>query len=82
MSTVAYVEVWACMFTDVSLFGLQPGRPCECSQGQCQACDLYVDQLEDVLRYSVPKGRVACFIAEAIQVGTSYREGRLGLGYR
>nr|CAG5121136.1 unnamed protein product [Candidula unifasciata] len=45
----------------------QPGRPCDCVLGQCQACDLYVDQLEDVLRYSVPKGRVACFIAEAIQ---------------
>uniref|UniRef100_A0A0B7AD12 Alanine--glyoxylate aminotransferase 2, mitochondrial n=1 Tax=Arion vulgaris TaxID=1028688 RepID=A0A0B7AD12_9EUPU len=45
----------------------QPQRPCDCVKGQCQACDLYVDQLEDVLRYSLPKGRVACFIAEAIQ---------------
>uniref|UniRef100_A0A2C9JL81 Alanine--glyoxylate aminotransferase 2, mitochondrial n=1 Tax=Biomphalaria glabrata TaxID=6526 RepID=A0A2C9JL81_BIOGL len=45
----------------------QPGRQCDCPQGQCKACDMYVDQLEDVLRYSMPKGRVGAFIAEAIQ---------------
>lgn len=45
----------------------QPQRPCDCAKDQCQACDNYVDQVEDVLRYSMPKGRVGAFIAEAIQ---------------
>ncbi|CAL1547868.1 unnamed protein product [Lymnaea stagnalis] len=45
----------------------QPQRPCDCAKGQCVACDNYVDQVEDVLRYSMPKGRVGAFIAEAIQ---------------
>ncbi|KAK3746895.1 hypothetical protein RRG08_030306 [Elysia crispata] len=45
----------------------QPGRQCDCVEGECHAKDMYVDQLEDVLRYSMPKGKVAAFIAEAIQ---------------
>ncbi|XP_005093514.1 alanine--glyoxylate aminotransferase 2, mitochondrial [Aplysia californica] len=45
----------------------QPGRACDCAEGECQACDMYVDQLEDVMRYSMPKGRVGAFIAEVIQ---------------
>ncbi|XP_064599022.1 LOW QUALITY PROTEIN: alanine--glyoxylate aminotransferase 2, mitochondrial-like [Liolophura sinensis] len=46
----------------------QTGRSCDCPSGQCAACDMYVDQFEDVLRFSVPKGgRVAGFFAESIQ---------------
>ncbi|KAL5022427.1 hypothetical protein ScPMuIL_001582 [Solemya velum] len=42
-------------------------RPCDCQEGECHACDMYIDQLEDVLRFSMPKNRVGAFIAEAIQ---------------
>jgi len=45
----------------------QPNRPCACAPGQCHAKDMYVDQLEDVIRFSMPKGRMGAFIAEAIQ---------------
>jgi hypothetical protein len=29
---------------------------------------MYLDQLEDVLRFSMPKGKIGAFFAEAIQV--------------
>lgn len=45
----------------------QTVRPCSCPPGSCQACDMYVEQLEDVLRHSMPKDKVAAFFAEAIQ---------------
>ena len=31
---------------------------------------MYLDQLEEVLTFSVPKGKIAGFFAEAIQVGS------------
>lgn len=42
-------------------------RECACEAGQCQACDNYVAQVQDVLNHSTPKGKVAAFIAESIQ---------------
>lgn len=45
----------------------QTQRPCDCSEGCCKASDLYVDQLDDVLKHSLPKDRCGAFIAEAIQ---------------
>jgi len=45
----------------------QTDRSCDCAAGECMARDMYVDQLEDVIRHSMPKGRVGAFIAEAIQ---------------
>lgn len=42
-------------------------RPCSCPAGTCQASDMYVDQLEDVLRFSMPKEKVAAFFAEPVQ---------------
>ncbi|KAL8616380.1 hypothetical protein ACOMHN_032234 [Nucella lapillus] len=42
-------------------------RPCECPEGSCQASDMYVDQLEDVLKHSLPKDKCGAFFAEAIQ---------------
>lgn len=48
------------------------GRDCACSQGECAACENYVNQVQDVLNHSTPKGKVAAFIAESIQgVGKS-----------
>ncbi|KAI9555756.1 hypothetical protein GHT06_018271 [Daphnia sinensis] len=46
---------------------VQTTRSCNCSPGQCVASGKYVDQLEEVLRYSAPKGRVGGFFAESIQ---------------
>ena len=36
--------------------------------GQCQAADMYVEQLRNHIQNSVPKGRLAAFCAEPIQV--------------
>ena len=47
---------------------IQTTRNCNCSPGQCAASGKYVDQLDEVLRYSAPKGRVGGFFAESIQV--------------
>ena len=46
----------------------QPLRSCDCEQGECKAGDQYVEQLRETIRYSVPKGRLAAFFAEPIQV--------------
>ncbi|XP_076449217.1 alanine--glyoxylate aminotransferase 2, mitochondrial-like [Babylonia areolata] len=45
----------------------QTDRPCDCPEGTCRASDMYVGQLEDVLKYSMPKDRCGAFIAESIQ---------------
>ena len=36
--------------------------------GQCQAADRYAEQLKETINHSVPKGRLAGFFAEPIQV--------------
>ena len=46
---------------------VQTIRSCSCESGQCRASDMYVDQLEDVLKYSIPKAGLAAFFAETIQ---------------
>jgi len=46
---------------------IQTTRTCSCSPGKCEAASKYVDQLEEVLRYSAPKGRIGGFFAESIQ---------------
>ena len=61
-----YLSIYLSMYLSVYL--LQSGRSCECGPGECSAREMYVDQLEDVMRFSMPKGRVGAFIAEAIQV--------------
>ena len=40
--------------------------------GECQASDMYVEQLRDTIRHSVPKGKLAAFFAEPIQVSLIY----------
>jgi alanine-glyoxylate transaminase/(R)-3-amino-2-methylpropionate-pyruvate transaminase len=45
----------------------QTQRSCQCAQGECEAAQQYVRQLEDVLAHSAPKAGVAAFIAEYIQ---------------
>ena len=38
------------------------------TSGECEASQLYVSELQDVLAHCAPKAGVAAFIAEAIQV--------------
>ncbi|XP_050399414.1 alanine--glyoxylate aminotransferase 2, mitochondrial [Patella vulgata] len=62
----------------------QTDRDCDCKPDECISCDLYVDQLEDGLRFSMPKGRVGGFFAESIQgVGgtVQYPKGYLKKAY-
>ena len=47
---------------------LQTLRSCDCGAGECKAGDKYVEQLEDVLRFSMPKDKCGAFFAESIQV--------------
>ena len=47
---------------------LQTDRSCACVPGQCEAESQYLEQLADVLRFSVPKDGPAGFYAEPIQV--------------
>ncbi|XP_052823038.1 alanine--glyoxylate aminotransferase 2, mitochondrial isoform X1 [Octopus bimaculoides] len=46
---------------------VQTTRTCDCPADKCLATDLYIDQLQDVLSYSMPKGRAGCFFAESMQ---------------
>jgi alanine-glyoxylate transaminase/(R)-3-amino-2-methylpropionate-pyruvate transaminase len=47
---------------------IQTQRTCSCNPNECEACDRYVEQVQDVLLHCVPKGgKVAAFIAESIQ---------------
>ena len=55
----------------------QTDRSCDCRPGECEATDRYVDQLQDMLRYSAPKTGVAGMFAESIQVTEGSRNRRL-----
>lgn len=46
---------------------VQTDRCCDCVEGQCEASNHYLDQLQDLLDNSLPAGRVAGFFAEPIQ---------------
>ena len=45
---------------------VQTDRTCSCADGQCQAEDEYLEQLQEIFDNSIGK-RVAGFFAEAIQ---------------
>lgn len=45
----------------------QADRKCDCASGTCMAEDMYIEQLNDVIRHSTPKAGVAGFFAESIQ---------------
>ncbi|RZF36776.1 hypothetical protein LSTR_LSTR005089 [Laodelphax striatellus] len=45
----------------------QTTRDCNCLGGKCQASDNYYNQLEEIFKYSLPRGKVAGIIAESIQ---------------
>lgn len=46
---------------------IQTDRKCDCSEDKCKATDNYVNDLKDVYKYSLPKGKIAGMIAESIQ---------------
>ncbi|XP_067000789.2 alanine--glyoxylate aminotransferase 2, mitochondrial [Anabrus simplex] len=46
---------------------VQPDRSCNCPPQHCIACNRYYDQVEEILKYSIPRQRLAAFIAESIQ---------------
>uniref|UniRef100_A0A023F4P8 Alanine--glyoxylate aminotransferase 2, mitochondrial n=2 Tax=Triatoma infestans TaxID=30076 RepID=A0A023F4P8_TRIIF len=46
---------------------VQTDRKCDCTDGKCQAAERYYEQLEEVFRYSLPRGKVAALFAESIQ---------------
>ncbi|KAK3086020.1 hypothetical protein FSP39_012263 [Pinctada imbricata] len=43
------------------------GRPCDCGNGECKAGINYAEQLEDVLRFSMPKEKIGALFVESIQ---------------
>ena len=44
-------------------------RKCNCEPTTCEASNAYLNQLDEVFKYSLPKGgKVAAFFAESIQV--------------
>jgi len=47
----------------------QTTRQCSCAPGECDANSGYLQQLADVIRFSIPKQGLAAFFAESIQVG-------------
>lgn len=47
---------------------VQTTRDCSCAAGECEAADKYYTQLEEVFKYSLPRGKVAGLFAESIQV--------------
>lgn len=46
---------------------IQTTRNCECSADQCLASDNYYDELVQIFKYSLPRGKVAAMFAESIQ---------------
>ncbi|XP_034240852.1 alanine--glyoxylate aminotransferase 2, mitochondrial [Thrips palmi] len=46
---------------------VQTTRDCSCAPNECEAADKYYTQLEEVFKYSLPRGKVAGLFAESIQ---------------
>ncbi|XP_035892423.1 alanine--glyoxylate aminotransferase 2, mitochondrial isoform X1 [Anopheles stephensi] len=46
---------------------VQTTRICDCQEGECKASDKYYEQLEQIFKYSLPRGKVAAMFAESIQ---------------
>lgn len=46
---------------------IQTNKSCDCAKNECQACDMYIEDLQEVMNSGVPKEGFAGFIAESIQ---------------
>lgn len=60
-----YTGKWGGQFCRTS--PIQTDRKCDCSEGKCEATDNYLDDLKNVFKYSMPKGKCAGMFAESIQ---------------
>jgi len=64
---------------------VQVDRQCSCKPNECKAKDEYIKQLEDLVITTLPKNRVAGFIAESIQGAggaTQFPKGYLKEAYK
>jgi alanine-glyoxylate transaminase/(R)-3-amino-2-methylpropionate-pyruvate transaminase len=50
---------------------VQTTRHCDCKRDECNACDMYYGQLEEIFSYSVRAGNLAGFFAESIQASST-----------
>ena len=58
---------------------VQTERQCQCQDGLCAAGPKYLDQMDEVFKYSLPKGgKLAGFFAESIQVITKIAKAKKG----
>ena len=49
---------------------VQTQRACNCQAGTCNASEAYLNQFDELFKYTLPKGgKLAAFFAESIQVG-------------
>lgn len=46
---------------------MQTIRDCDCSYDKCKATDDYIEDIKDMFKYSLPKGKCAGMFAESIQ---------------
>ncbi|XP_023711724.1 alanine--glyoxylate aminotransferase 2, mitochondrial isoform X3 [Cryptotermes secundus] len=46
---------------------VQTTRHCDCKPDECNACDMYYGQLEEIFKYSLRAGNLAGFFTETIQ---------------
>ncbi len=46
---------------------VQTTRNCNCSPNACEASKMYVQQLKEIFKYSMPKGKCAAMFTESIQ---------------
>lgn len=65
MNPDPYLGIWGGKYCRDSV--VQTTRNCNCSPDKCEASGNYVQQLEEVFKYSLPKGKCAAMFAESIQ---------------
>ena len=46
---------------------IQADRHCECQEGHCSATGAYMDQYEEVVKYSLPKGSFSSIFGHTIE---------------
>lgn len=65
MNADPYIGLWGGKYCRDS--PVQTNRNCNCSPEKCEASGQYLKQLEEVFKYSLPKGKCAAMFAESIQ---------------
>jgi alanine-glyoxylate transaminase/(R)-3-amino-2-methylpropionate-pyruvate transaminase len=65
MNPDPYCGVWGGKYCRDS--PVQTTRNCDCSVGKCEASGKYIQQLEEIFKYSLPVGKCAAMFTESIQ---------------